>query len=625
MIRQLSLAWCVSAALLTWTTAAWAVQPTPDTNRLVQAALEDTSGMFQLDGVLNVMDATNARIYYRMPVASTPPGARPTSPVSGNVPVETQSKRFSVRINYALDQDYCNQDLPQNQRALIPVELSSAPDFAPANTSTVLVEFDVTCVNDPPVAINQNLTTPEDMSIQVTLDATDPDRNEMLTYRVTRNPSSGQLLGLVNGMGKQFVYKPNDDYHGQDSLGFEVTDKDGLTSMGTVNFTVSPVNDAPRVMDQQINILQDMEASVTLTAFDPENDPLTFTITQQPSHGMLMGTSPSFRYTPNRGFSGVDTIKFRARDTSNAQSEEATVTINIGNVNDPPVFVAPTPDDMTRFMINEGSDFSFKIAATDPDNDTLTLSATGLPNRATFDAATGEFKWKPDYKDKGEYMVAVSVKDAGEPITRRYTLVVNIVDEDRDLIPLTLELKLGLNPNSRDSDGDKISDTDELGPDFESPLDSNNNGVIDALDLDSDGDGIPDSVEAGDDSLDTRPIDTDGDGIPDYRDRDSDNDTIEDGNDNCRLRANTDQKDTDGDGIGDVCDDDLDGDGIPNALDSCPDVAAMTSNGCPVRERPAKVEDDGCASSGLRGQAAPGALLTLLAFGLALWRRRRRA
>lgn len=43
------------------------------------------------------------------------------------------------------------------------------------------------------------------------------------------------------------------------------------------------------------------------------------------------------------------------------------------------------------------------------------------------------------------------------------------------------KMKLGLNPQVSDSDGDGSDDVDELGNDFSSPIDSDNDGVIDAL------------------------------------------------------------------------------------------------------------------------------------------------
>jgi hypothetical protein len=63
-----------------------------------------------------------------------------------------------------------------------------------------------------------------------------------------------------------------------------------------------------------------------------------------------------------------------------------------------------------------------------------------------------------------------------------------------------------MNVNLADSDGDGIDDYTEFGT-GPTPLDTDEDGTIDALDLDSDNDGALDQIEAG--------SDTDGDGIPD--------------------------------------------------------------------------------------------------------------
>ena len=59
---------------------------------------------------------------------------------------------------------------------------------------------------------------------------------------------------------------------------------------------------------------------------DIDNDALSYTITQQPTKGVLGGTAPNLTYTPNPGFSGEDTFVYRACDES-GPCDSASVTI----------------------------------------------------------------------------------------------------------------------------------------------------------------------------------------------------------------------------------------------------------------------------------------------------------
>ncbi|HEX3044819.1 MAG TPA: carbohydrate binding domain-containing protein [Bacillota bacterium] len=65
--------------------------------------------------------------------------------------------------------------------------------------------------------------------------------------------------------------------------------------------------------------------------------------------------------------------------------------------NQPPVL-----DFMGNQTVNEGELLQFTVHATDPDLDSLTYSATGLPRGAAFDPATGKFSWIPDYNQSGK-------------------------------------------------------------------------------------------------------------------------------------------------------------------------------------------------------------------------------
>ena len=137
-------------------------------------------------------------------------------------------------------------------------------------------------------------------------------------------------------------------------------------------------------------------------------------------------------------------------------------------------------------------------------------------------------------------------------------------DDDNDGLTNAEEIAIGTDYLNPDSDGDNISDGDEVGPDPNNPLNTDGTGEIDAFDTDSDDDGILDIDEAGDDDLDTPAVDSDNDGMPDYRDTDSDGDGVDDSIDNCRVDENADQADLDGDLDGDLCDEDADNDGLTN-------------------------------------------------------------
>ncbi len=128
-------------------------------------------------------------------------------------------------------------------------------------------------------------------------------------------------------------------------------------------------------------------------------------------------------------------------------------------------------------------------------------------------------------------------------------------DADQDCLPEEVEITLGLDPNSRDSDGDGIPDGvedldgDRLPNRFELLLGSLPQNA------DSDGDGIDDGTEV----LQYRSVpylaDSDGDGIPDgVQDQDNDGllDIAEDNNGNYIVDAgetNPRQADSDGDGV----------------------------------------------------------------------------
>jgi PKD repeat protein len=171
-------------------------------------------------------------------------------------------------------------------------------------------------------------------------------------------------------------------------------------------------------------------------------------------------------------------------------------------------------------------------------------------------------------------------------------------DQDGDGVKNSIEVAYMMNSNLADSDGDGIGDGTEFGP-WLWPVDSDADGIIDALDSDSDNDGKPDSQEGTGDhdndgalnyidriDSDGPEADPDGDGFSNLAETsvglnpnlgDSDQDGLPDREEVGDIEA---PSDTDGDGIMDALDADSDDDGVSDGEEGRED---MDRNGIPDR------------------------------------------
>ena len=90
-------------------------------------------------------------------------------------------------------------------------------------------------------------------------------------------------------------------------------------------------NSPPVANNQAVNVIKDTQTPITLTATDPNNDPLTYSIVAQPLHGTVAPPGPgtaSRTYTPTAGYLGPDSFTFKANDGT-VDSNTATVSITV--------------------------------------------------------------------------------------------------------------------------------------------------------------------------------------------------------------------------------------------------------------------------------------------------------
>jgi hypothetical protein len=191
------------------------------------------------------------------------------------------------------------------------------------------------------------------------------------------------------------------------------TDADGLSRIvpvgGTVDMGAYELRDAaPVAVAQSITLPEDGAATVVLTAWDVDNDPLTYEIVAGPAHGSLSGSLPSLVYTPDPNYFGSDLFTFQAHDGT-APSTAAAVTLTVTPVNDAPEVVG-----LWVPAVNEGGETT--LAATLGDVDDLSLAVTvtwGDGSAAeSFAAGTGTFAATHLYAASGTFTVGIQVRDA---------------------------------------------------------------------------------------------------------------------------------------------------------------------------------------------------------------------
>ena len=123
-------------------------------------------------------------------------------------------------------------------------------------------------MNDAPTLVDGNgdplgdsvaVTTDEDTPVSGSLSASDGD-NDSLSFSKGSEPSNGTVTVDENG---DWTYTPNEDYNGSDSFTVIVSDGEGGTDTLTVNVGVTPVNDAPALVDGNGDPLGDSVAVTT--------------------------------------------------------------------------------------------------------------------------------------------------------------------------------------------------------------------------------------------------------------------------------------------------------------------------------------------------------------------------
>ena len=333
-------------------------------------------------------------------------------------------------------------------------------------TTPVSFDWTVTDVNRAPVAVDDGATTVHDSPVTIDVLANDSDADgDTLTVAGTSLPANGSVVVNVNNT---VTYTPNAGFVGTDS--FTYTNDDGFGGNATATVTVEVTNQAPVAVDDVFATQQDTPLNVPAPGAlandsDADGDPLSALQQTGAANGTAtLNADGSFSYTPNAGFIGQDSFTYVANDGI-VDSNIATVTINVAEVNLPPVVDNPGPQ-----ADDENAAVNLQIIASDPNGDALGYSATGLPPGLGIDAGTGLISGTVSFDAvvhpdlSAVYAVTVSVSDGTNPIQSvSFDWTVQDVNrapvavDDAASTQVDTAVTVDVLANDSDADGDALS------------------------------------------------------------------------------------------------------------------------------------------------------------------------
>lgn len=167
-----------------------------------------------------------------------------------------------------------------------------------------------------------------------------PEEDSLTGVWITALPEGGSLL-----LGRR-VIRPGDVLTAQQlsSLTFQEDDSqaeavirylpvfaDRVASEASLSIPLTKgKNEAPIALDSAMETYKNLPNEGLLKVSDPEQQPMTYTLTRQPRRGqVILREDGSFLYTPEKNKVGTDSFTYTAADPAGNVSREATVTVRI--------------------------------------------------------------------------------------------------------------------------------------------------------------------------------------------------------------------------------------------------------------------------------------------------------
>jgi hypothetical protein len=306
----------------------------------------------------------------------------------------------------------------------------------------------ITDENDPPVANNSAHTINEDNPLSSSVSSSDPD-GDARDFVLVSGPTHAASFSFNTGNGT-FAYTPAANYCGSDSFQFRATDVPAgkNSNVATVTINVTCVPDPPICDGASVTVNEDSTSGpFSLNCHDVDSPVLTCSVVVPAGKGSLNAgnCSPAFYTAGGPDKNGADSVGYRAYDGTSF-SNDATLTVNILPVNDPPI----PADDSATVYVNQpsaptsvvvsplGNDAKGPATATDEISQGLTIDSfsagASTHGAVAIDPGSLTLTYTPDQGYTGPASFTYTARDNGtsgsppvaDPKTSLTSAIINI-------------------------------------------------------------------------------------------------------------------------------------------------------------------------------------------------------
>ena len=262
------------------------------------------------------------------------------------------------------------------------------------STDSETFTFTVYEVNDPPVALDDELWVNEDDTLYFTLSGDDgdvlllPEDIQTITYSVVTSVNHGDMT--LDSLTGSVIYDSDQNYFGVDSFLYSVVDNgitagetDYLLDTAVVVIHVMPVNDSPVLASMQdTSMFEDSTLALAVMAADIDNEVLSLdAYTGEDAQVNLVISDTMLFIQPEENWNGNTLITVLVNDNMDRAVDMVQFQLTVLPVNDPPYFTMAAFYDTVAVT----DQALIVITAGDIENDELVFTVSGQPEWLVLD------------------------------------------------------------------------------------------------------------------------------------------------------------------------------------------------------------------------------------------------